>query len=74
MTEQLIKVPGRILPVPTVAYKGEKNAEIRNGGWNMSKHKFNTGARLDSWSFLVILANPGPRNQFRDAAHARPVV
>lgn len=54
ITPGLIKVPGRILVCPKVIYKGNKSAEPRFGGWNMLNIKFNSGASLAKWSYVMI--------------------
>ncbi|RMZ71484.1 Stem cell self-renewal Piwi [Pyrenophora seminiperda CCB06] len=50
----LIKVPGRILNGPKVIYKGNKTADPRFGSWNMINIKFNTGASLKKWSYVMV--------------------
>jgi eukaryotic translation initiation factor 2C len=70
---KLITVPGRVLPEPRVKYKQEKPAEIRFGGWNLINIKFNTGATLRRWTYLLISAG-GIRDAFRDPGHLRSAV
>jgi len=47
-------VEGRVLTEPKVKYKNEKAPFVRGGSWNMQDIKFNTGATLRSWSYLMI--------------------
>ncbi|KAI1906889.1 hypothetical protein LOZ65_006818 [Ophidiomyces ophidiicola] len=63
VTAGLIKVPGRILGCPKVVYKGNKTVDPRFGSWNMSNVKFNTGASLAKWSYLMI-SLPGACDSF----------
>ncbi|EDN03752.1 predicted protein [Histoplasma mississippiense (nom. inval.)] len=63
ITAGLVKVPGRILGCPKVVYKGNKTADPRFGSWNMINIKFNTGASLAKWSYLMI-SLPGARDSF----------
>ncbi|KAH8715284.1 Protein argonaute 5 [Beauveria bassiana] len=54
----LIKVPGRILDCPQITYKsvdkGTKIADPRFGSWNMLNIKFNAGAVLSQWSYMMV--------------------
>ncbi|KAF5576968.1 eukaryotic translation initiation factor 2C 2 [Fusarium pseudocircinatum] len=59
----LIKVPGRILFGPKVMYKGNKTAAPRFGSWNMMDIKFNVGASLTKWSYLMV-SLPGAPDSF----------
>ncbi|RBA11871.1 hypothetical protein FPRO05_14150 [Fusarium proliferatum] len=63
ITLGLIKVPGRVLVGPKVIYKGNKTAGPRFGSWNMMDIKFNIGASLTKWSYLMI-SLPGARDSF----------
>ncbi|KAM0362011.1 hypothetical protein ACHAPK_011567 [Fusarium culmorum] len=63
ITPGLIKVPGRILDGPRVVYKGNKAAGPRFGSWNMMDIKFNIGASLTKWSYLMI-SLPGAHDSF----------
>ncbi|KAK2922783.1 Argonaute linker 2 domain [Fusarium oxysporum f. sp. vasinfectum] len=63
ITPGLIKVPGRVLVGPKVIYKGNKTAGPRFGSWNMMDIKFNIGASLTKWSYLII-SLPGARDSF----------
>ncbi|KAF9774432.1 hypothetical protein IL306_007563, partial [Fusarium sp. DS 682] len=63
ITPGLIKVPGRVLVGPKVIYKGNKTAGPRFGSWNMMDIKFNIGASLTKWSYLMI-SLPGARDPF----------
>ncbi|OBS15131.1 hypothetical protein FPOA_13979 [Fusarium poae] len=63
ITPGLIKVPGRILFGPKVIYKNNKAAGLRFGSWNMSDIKFNIGASLAKWSYLMV-SIPGIRDSF----------
>ncbi|KAL7755607.1 hypothetical protein ACKLNR_014134 [Fusarium oxysporum f. sp. zingiberi] len=63
ITPGLIKVPGRVLVGPKVIYKGNKTAGPGFGSWNMMDIKFNIGASLTKWSYLMI-SLPGARDSF----------
>lgn len=63
VTPGLIKIPGRILVNPKIIYKGNKSADPRFGSWNMINIKFNTGASLAKWSYLMI-SLPSVRDSF----------
>ncbi|KAJ6439029.1 Piwi, PAZ and DUF1785 domain protein [Purpureocillium lavendulum] len=63
ITPGLIKVPGRILGEPKVIYRGNRAANPRFGSWNMNNIKFNAGASLAKWSYLMI-SLPGARDAF----------
>ncbi|XWW92784.1 hypothetical protein V2A60_000711 [Cordyceps javanica] len=63
ITPGLIKVPGRILGGPKIIYKGNKAAGARFGSWNMMDIKFNIGASLAKWSYLMISLR-GARDSF----------
>ncbi len=58
-----MKVPGRTLNGPKVIYQGDKAAEPRFGSWNMINIKFNVGASLSQWSWLMI-SLPRARDSF----------
>ncbi|CZR42761.1 putative argonaute like post-transcriptional gene silencing protein QDE-2 [Fusarium proliferatum ET1] len=68
----LIKVPGRILFGPKVIYKNNKAADLRFGSWNMLDIRFNIGASLAKWSYLVI-SIPGMHDSF-DQQSSRAVM
>ncbi|KAL5610456.1 hypothetical protein FOBRF1_006573 [Fusarium oxysporum] len=72
ITPGLIKVPGRILFGPKVIYKNNKAADLRFGTWNMSDVRFNIGASLAKWSYLMI-SIPGIRDSF-DQQSSRAVM
>ncbi|KAF5700184.1 putative argonaute like post-transcriptional silencing QDE-2 [Fusarium mundagurra] len=72
ITPGLIKVPGRILFGPKVIYKNNKAADLRFGSWNMSDIRFNIGASLAKWSYLMI-SIPGIRDSF-DQQSSRAVM
>ncbi|KAJ9412988.1 hypothetical protein QL093DRAFT_2525470, partial [Fusarium oxysporum] len=72
ITPGLIKVPGRILFGPKVIYKNNKAADLRLGSWNMSDIRFNIGASLAKWSYLMI-SIPGIRDSF-DQQSSRAVM
>lgn len=59
----LVKIPGRVLNGPKVIYKGNKPTETRFGSWNMINIKFNTGATLQKWSYMLI-SQRGGRDAF----------
>ncbi|TWU71451.1 hypothetical protein ED733_001188 [Metarhizium rileyi] len=63
ITPGLVKVPGRVLVGPKVIYRGNKTADPRFGSWNMINIKFNTGASLAKWSYLMISLS-GARDLF----------
>ncbi|QGA17407.1 hypothetical protein EYB26_005078 [Talaromyces marneffei] len=63
IAQGLIKIPGRVLVGPKVIYKGNKTANPRFGSWNMIDIKFNTGASLARWSYLMISLS-GLRDSF----------
>ncbi|KAI1174313.1 Piwi-domain-containing protein [Nemania sp. FL0916] len=55
----LITVQARLLGEPPVVYKGEKQAQMMAGGWNMVPRNsqglmFRTGATLQKWSCLYV--------------------
>ncbi|KAF4496077.1 Stem cell self-renewal Piwi [Fusarium agapanthi] len=72
ITPGLIKVPGRILFGPKVIYKNNKAADLRFGSWNMTNTRFNIGASLAKWSYLMISV-PGMRDSF-DQQSSRAVM
>ncbi|KAG4277069.1 hypothetical protein FPRO04_14193 [Fusarium proliferatum] len=72
ITPGLIKVPGRILFGPKVIYKNNKAADLRLGSWNMPDIRFNIGASLAKWSYLMI-SIPGIRDSF-DQQSSRAVM
>ncbi len=63
----LIKIPGRILDSPQITYKSadkrNKTADPRFGSWNMIDIKFNAGAALSQWSYMMI-SLAGARDSF----------
>ncbi|KAJ0138283.1 Delta(24(24(1)))-sterol reductase [Fusarium oxysporum f. sp. albedinis] len=71
ITPGLVKVPGRILFGPKVIYNN-KAADLRFGSWNMSDIRFNIGASLAKWSYLMI-SIPGIRDSF-DQQSSRAVM
>ncbi|KAL1601574.1 hypothetical protein SLS60_006489 [Paraconiothyrium brasiliense] len=66
VTPGLVKIPGRILNGPKVTYKGNKTIETRFGSWNMMNIKFNAGATLQKWSYMMI--SQGGRDAFDQAS------
>lgn len=58
-----MRVPGRVLNGPKVIYKGNKTIQAGFGSWNMKDIKFNAGAKLKKWAFLVI--SNGGRDAFQ---------
>ena len=50
----MITVPGRVLAEPKIRYKQDKSASVRGGSWNMQNIKFNTGGRLQNWTYLMV--------------------
>lgn len=54
IAQGLVKIPGRILAGPKVIYKGNQSANPRFGSWNMIDFKFNAGASLSKWSYLMM--------------------
>lgn len=54
---ELITVPGRVLPAPSVTYRdGNRTKEIRTqfGSWNMRQIQFSKAAPMKSWTYLYI--------------------
>lgn len=51
---RMIAVPGRVLPVPSLTYAGNKKTTPRFGSWNLSSSKLVHGSRLDSWAWIRI--------------------
>ena len=54
VTPGLVKVPGRVLTGPKVIYRNNASIETGFGSWNMRSIKFNAGAKLKLWSFLMV--------------------
>ena len=54
ITPQMVKIPGRVLNGPKVIYKGNRSIETGFGSWNMKSIKFNAGAQLKKWSYMMI--------------------
>ncbi|GIZ45237.1 hypothetical protein CKM354_000841500 [Cercospora kikuchii] len=50
---EMITVPGRILPSPTVKY-GSSNASTSNGAWNLRGARFDKPGKFNRWQVLVI--------------------
>ena len=49
---EMITVPGRILPTPTVKYAGQI-VRAQNGSWNSANQKFFSPGQFTKWSVLV---------------------
>lgn len=49
----MISVPGRILPPPSIKY-GTKPMSTRNGSWNLAGTKFGKPGKFNCWKVLVI--------------------
>lgn len=49
----MISVPGRILPAPSVNY-GKKLVTPRNGSWNLAGTRFGKPGKFNRWQVLVI--------------------
>ncbi|CAG8572560.1 947_t:CDS:2, partial [Acaulospora morrowiae] len=60
VSNEMITVNARVLPVPAVEY-GNSSEMPTNGAWNLRGKKVATGATLGSWSVLVFL----PENRFK---------
>lgn len=56
MGQEMVVVPGRILPAPKITYLPNSNNQPRivSASWNLNGLKFHRGAALKSWSCLVI--------------------
>ncbi|KAL5336701.1 ribonuclease H-like domain-containing protein [Aspergillus crustosus] len=65
----LVTVPGRVLPVPSVYYKdfnsNQKQIAPIGGSWNMKSIRFSTATNLKNWTWLLI---DGGRQYFKGPA------
>ncbi|KAI1813465.1 ribonuclease H-like domain-containing protein [Poronia punctata] len=53
--KQLLTVQGRELPPPTVVYRDNKTAIVRDGEWNMESVKvYRPGVRIDRWFWISV--------------------
>jgi len=53
VARQMIVVPGRELPPPSVTY-GKGVPRVQNGSWNILDVKFHVGGRMRNWKVLVV--------------------
>jgi hypothetical protein len=51
----MMTVPARILPAPSVIFKGNKSAPGHDGAWNISKFKLIDTPALDSFGFVFFV-------------------
>lgn len=59
VSTDMISVPGRILPTPTVVY-GKKSLQPRGGSWNCANEKFTRPGKFSRWQ-VVVVNRQGPR-------------
>jgi eukaryotic translation initiation factor 2C len=68
VASQMVVVPGRELPPPSVTY-GKGTPRVQNGSWNILDVKFHIGARMKNWKVLVVrdsvesLSFKGPQDE-----------
>ena len=68
VARQMIVVPGRELPPPSVTY-GRGVPRVQNGSWNILDVRFHVGGRMKNWKVLVVrdgveaLSFKGPRDE-----------
>jgi hypothetical protein len=68
VANQMVVVPGRELPPPSVTY-GKGVPRVANGSWNILDVKFHLGGRMKNWKVLVVrdgveaLSFKGPRDE-----------
>jgi eukaryotic translation initiation factor 2C len=68
VSSQMVVVPGRELPPPSVTY-GKGVPRVQNGSWNILDVKFHIGGRMKNWKVLVVrdsveaLSFKGPRDE-----------
>ena len=68
VARQMVIVPGRELPPPSVTY-GRGVPRVQNGSWNILDVKFHVGARMRNWKVLVVrdgveaLSFKGPQDE-----------
>lgn len=56
----MLTVPGRILPAPSLKYGGSKTARAMNGSWNLAGQRFITPGSFGQWQVIVFNADrPG---------------
>ncbi|KAI9461396.1 Piwi-domain-containing protein [Russula earlei] len=53
VASQMIAIPGRELPPPSVTY-GKGVPRVQNGSWNILDVKFHLGGRMRNWKVLVV--------------------
>lgn len=73
ISPDLITVPGRVLPSPSVLYANRSKADIQSGGWKQRSAKFCKPCRLSSWDFLYI-SSAKERDYFPSPADLRPCI
>ena len=55
VSTDMITVPGRVLPTPSVIYgKGGKPVRAQNGSWNSAEQKFYIPGKFTRWQVLVL--------------------
>jgi eukaryotic translation initiation factor 2C len=68
VASQMVIVPGRELPAPSVTY-GRGVPRVQNGSWNILDVKFHIGARMRNWKVVVVrdgveaLSFKGPQDE-----------
>nr|POE47165.1 protein argonaute mel1 [Quercus suber] len=50
----LLTVPGRILPIPSVKYSGKQPVRPYNGAWNLKDQKFIRPGVFGNWAVLIL--------------------
>ncbi|KAJ7612202.1 argonaute-like protein [Roridomyces roridus] len=68
---QLLSVPGRILPAPQLKYGSNKNPAAvnvtpRDGAWNMADKRFIEPMTIEAWVFIILES----QNRFSEAVAA----
>ncbi|KAL2888410.1 Protein argonaute 5 [Ceratocystis lukuohia] len=56
--KNLLTVEARVLPSPTIMYRGNRALNPRASSWNLRDQRFSKpGASLDRWAYLKVMAN-----------------
>ncbi|KAL4782559.1 ribonuclease H-like domain-containing protein [Aspergillus varians] len=73
ISSNLVTVPGRVLPSPSVLYANKSKADMMSGTWKQKNAKFFKPCQISSWAFLYIVC-ARDREYFPTPAELKPCI
>ncbi|KAE8423091.1 Piwi-domain-containing protein [Aspergillus pseudocaelatus] len=60
ISSEMMTVPGRVLPGPSIVYRHGKEAGVRSGAWNLLGLRFQESTKLAGWTYLYFPGTSDP--------------